>query len=896
MNNSETNGLDNFVVFNTISSLSVNKDKKGTTNYFEPSAEVMNSSNEGEEKRRINNLYPCSRDQISILVHNKISWGVGCGTKKGNPKKFKFEVPYSMTVWNLKNYIADKLRVDSLLLKVEKLGLTSRVFTESENSRSLYQLGIKNDDKFSISTKMSNSLLDHLSLMFSDSTLTPECDKMLSEVFQIHMNHDGFMDTQSAASFLKLCTNQNTEIDDPRVKRLFDNFNEKKDGKLTCEEFKNFYKEAIEKKEQTVWSNVRSWNYKTDLKQGTERPIRDPKTLLRFKIPEQGEYFDYFFEMLDDPNYEVAKSSWKFLTELCIHPIILEKVISLDIFDDDIEGGKWKKTENPFKLIYILKIIHFLLQHQLQSTTQVRVMFKDEEVKDKELEITGTGITKNNPSIPAPTPAVPISNSRSGKGKVTNVVSASSNNAPPPPPPDMPPQVPDLIDDADVDPKQVKFENENEKGKVEDGEYAVSVYPPGGKVVEVDEERNILPSEKEELLQKDKENKEEDSKNEEVNYTEEIKLPIYHIVEKYKDQIKDWVAKFIEKGGYDYICDLYLSQDSFISKKLVNISLMTDEEKTCSELLLDILGVFNIVAAYVKDPSIPKETPSKPELDTVKEDVEMEEENSKGGDDYHINEEDLLKNIKEMDPTRERTISVIAKEKNEEELVKAKIQLFKEINHAGFSSSITEDLAQRIIDKFDYETFVKRTLSTLNTVISSRSLTQIDKDIVSQNMNVAMNLFLYDERSLAVLYNFNDTDTKTDFKEFIIKGMTFSSDQEIKAIFMTAIMFTCQKIKHTKNERLPLMVILQVMKEHFLWSIKENTRYYGYKEFYSCFVSLIREYFRVQKSRNKKFENIIMPTIFLKQLIGILKEYKTKEKRNTVLEDHCLIGTFDILA
>jgi len=36
---------------------------------------------------------------------------------------------------------------------------------------------------------------------------------------------------------------------------------------------------------------------------------------------------------------------------------------------------------------------------------------------------------------------------------------------------------------------------------------------------------------------------------------------------------------------------------------------MTDEEKTCSELLLDILGVFNIIAAYIKDPSIPKNKP-----------------------------------------------------------------------------------------------------------------------------------------------------------------------------------------------------------------------------------------------------------------------------------------------
>jgi len=274
----------------------------------------------------------------------------------------------------------------------------------------------------------------------------------------------------------------------------------------------------------------------------------------------------------------------------------------------------------------------------------------------------------------------------------------------------------------------------------------------------------------------------------------------------------------------------------------------------------------------------------------VDEDVEMRDQN-----EYEINEEELLKNIQDIDPTRERTISVVTKEKDEEELVQAKISLYKEINHAGFSAAITEELAERIINKFDYEKFVKRTLSTLNTVISSRRLTPLDKNIVSQNMRVVMNLFLYDERTLNVLYNFYDEDSRTDLKEFIIKGMTFSSDPEIKAIFMTAIWFTCQKIKHTKHERLPLMVILEVMRDHFFLSLKENTRYYGYKEFYTGFGNLIREYFKVKKSRNKKFENIIEPTIFLKQLIKILKDYKTKEKRNTVLEDHCLMGILEIL-
>ena len=364
--------------------------------------------------------------------------------------KFRFDIPNCMTLWNLKQYIADKLGIDYLLLKVERIGLNSMEFKDSSNSRTLLDLGVINDDKFTVTTKMANTLLDHLSLIFSDNTLTPEADKMFSEVFAMYADKDGFMNDEAAASFLKLCTNQNTDKSDPRVKRLFDNFNKKKDGLLTCEEFKDFYKDSILKKESTVWSNIRSWSYKTDLKQGTERERRDPETLLRFKIPEKGEYFDYFLDMLEDSNYEVAKSAWKFITELCIHPGILEKVINLDIFNEDAEGGDWKNTENPFKLIYILKIIHFLLQSKLQSTTQVRIIFKDEESFDKDLAVSGTAIKNTGASVPAPTPAVPItSNSKSSEGKAVNVESASSNIAPPPPPPYMPPGIPPLIDNPD---------------------------------------------------------------------------------------------------------------------------------------------------------------------------------------------------------------------------------------------------------------------------------------------------------------------------------------------------------------------------------------------------------------------------------------------------------------
>lgn len=94
----------------------------------------------------------------------------------------------------------------------------------------------------------------------------------------------------------------------------------------------------------------------------------------------------------------------------------------------------------------------------------------------------------------------------------------------------------------------MKFDEQNPSSLpsgIDDEGYFVEVYPPGGEQVEVNENKEIITSE----------NKDEDDKdkNEEENYTEEIKLPIYYILEKYKGKMEEWVAKFIETGGYDYI-------------------------------------------------------------------------------------------------------------------------------------------------------------------------------------------------------------------------------------------------------------------------------------------------------------------------------------------------------
>jgi hypothetical protein len=491
----------------------------------------------------------------------------------------------NVALWTLKEYLAEKLLIDPLVIKLEKLGIHSREFKDSDNGKTLQELEIQDGDKFSISAKMAMTLLDHLNLTFSDHKLTPEADRLFTEVFSTFTNEAGVMTRQTCTEFLKFCTNQNTDENDPRVKRLFDNYDKGNKNLITSEEFKLFYEDAINKKESTVWANIRSWNYKVDLKQGQNRDKRDPATLLRHLVPQKREYFDYLFGLLKE-DYLIGNYSFELVSRLEVDPILFEKIVKLEDYDENGNQIEFKfenviDTTNPFQLLYLFRIIRWISEYKNVTKAHVDVIFNEDEDKAEILSsmvVTGTSVTNYN--VPIPTPAVPVTGtvseinknlkfkqSQSSIGKATNIVSApisSGINVPPPPP--LPFNLPDV-------PKQPTFNDSQAK------EFEVKIYPPGGKQVDSDgnEEENI-----------DTNSKSQD-KEYYPNYKDEMKLPEFYLFEKYEEEMNTWVQRFIDKGGFNFLCKLYMSEDSIISQKLKDIATLSDEEKECSNEIVVLI-------------------------------------------------------------------------------------------------------------------------------------------------------------------------------------------------------------------------------------------------------------------------------------------------------------------
>lgn len=340
-----------------------------------------------------------SQDTIVITINNKIAYGKGCYSNKTNPRKFQLNILHRTTLWSIKQYCADKLGVDPVLLKFERIGFSSKEFKESDNSKTLYELGINSGEKFSITQKLQSALIDRLNIMFSDNTLTPEADRMFNEIFTVFTNEEGKMTKKTCMEFLKFCTSHVTDENDSRIGRLF-SYDKNKDELLEAEEFKEFYRDSAASREQIVRSNIGAWKYESDFKQGKVRDPRDPKTLLRYILPRKKEYSEYFFSLLNEKS-SIAQYSWELLNRLTIVPDIYEKLATLE--DIDAEGNKVPleldkivDKNNPYQLMYLFTLINHFLLYNASNINRAHVIYNEDEFDAQQenelLEVKGTSV------------------------------------------------------------------------------------------------------------------------------------------------------------------------------------------------------------------------------------------------------------------------------------------------------------------------------------------------------------------------------------------------------------------------------------------------------------------------------------------------------------------------
>lgn len=391
-----------------------------------------------------------------------------------------------------------------------------------------------------------------------------------------------------------MCTSQLTDENDIRIRRLFDNYDKDKDGRVSLEDFQEFYKDSIVVRESTVWSNIRSWDYRTDLRKGVHREKRNPLTLLRYGLPQNKEFYDYFFSLLDLGNddmktneydYFVSKNSWELIKRLSIHPDTMQRLLEFKNYDSEGNEIEFKfenliNCNNPFHIIYFLQIITYLIGYE-SKTELLDVIYNEDEpvsqpVYDGEVVYgphlkgegpsTGTSTQTQNSNIPPPVPAIPIDKisnnqlmtSESGKGKAEVVAPASKNGSVPQPPPLPAGRTTDgtfVKKDA-----HVKFVDDKLKSNMEEEE---EWYPPRSKS-EKSPEKGGASQDDDQIY---------------INYQEIIPPTNGYCENLTTKRRSEWIQEFLEKGGFEFILSLLLSKDSFLHIKIQSMETMKLEEK-----------------------------------------------------------------------------------------------------------------------------------------------------------------------------------------------------------------------------------------------------------------------------------------------------------------------------
>ena len=425
-------------------------------------------------------------------------------------------------------------------------------------------------------------------------------------------------------------------------------------------------------------------------------------------------------------------------------------------------------------------------------------------------------------------------------------------------------------------------------------DYEVKVYSPRG--VEVDAESK---SDDDKRSRNQREAEKDNNPELYFNYNKTLKT-IDGYYEFNEAKSKEWYSNFFKHGGFQFLLDLILTDKSFIGAKLSNMETMTFEEKNWVSMIVIMItlivtgaNVVNDTLFQASDINVKEKSTSK-ELQKVPEDQEMKDNEL---DEYEIDEAKLLENVKHQNPIRERTVSAIAREENEkmQEETKRQIHASFENDWSRFVQALRGDLGFKILKEISYENFINKIMTLLWSMITKRELSGTDKQIKDNTTYIINILFLFSEDFFETVYKYKDEVTGMKFNDIIIKGITFTFDVKVKMIFSNIINNMWRRIKNTHRVRLSLIIIIEIMKEHFYKSFKDDARGYGYGELYEILSVLIHEYWKLEGTRNKKFEKIINYKEFIIEIVANLKKYKTKEKRDTLFEDHWLIGIFTIL-
>jgi hypothetical protein len=289
-----------------------------------------------------------------------------------------------MTVWELKKLAAVKFQVSPLSIQLHRHDSKKTLpqFNDIYHHRLLRDMKLESNEIIMVQRKAFVSAA-RVKLLNKKGELIPEARAIFQTWFRRFSDQEGYMTPKECSDFIKATTNTiepTIAPTDSRISNFFKDYSLAVFGKLTEEEFLQFYTDKAQSKLEVVWNNLTIMKYGGDLRHTSEvnnpddpREQKSSEALPRAKLSSDQALFRELIALIDTLPPSSQEEVSGLLSLLRTNPVIYADLLALRSVD-----SLSLRASTTYEVLYQLQILDSLVnEYQTKRSCEVRAHFSE---------------------------------------------------------------------------------------------------------------------------------------------------------------------------------------------------------------------------------------------------------------------------------------------------------------------------------------------------------------------------------------------------------------------------------------------------------------------------------------------------------------------------------------
>lgn len=329
MNQTERSGIWRKMIDKILSLIKSSSSDLLKANYLKSLLALINISEYYGTANCIPHSFIYESSDLSLTVINSII--------KRNDSQFTITIPSNITLYEFKQLISQTIGVNHHCFGIYGSTIIETEFSPKQNGEMIQTLLI-NDNINTVYLFKSQDLdfIPQERLTIDPWNYSPEAREVFKDVFN-QFSTNGKMSREQLAQVITIALNlcQTIAVDNPNFQLTFNNYDTDRDNMITLTEFLNIYLETIrENNEDTVWTYLKNFNYRNDLRKISEPLKKEPfmndkaELMPRHILSQESDYFQLLFNMQKEKDYDVSKNATCIINKIETNQSIYNEILS----------------------------------------------------------------------------------------------------------------------------------------------------------------------------------------------------------------------------------------------------------------------------------------------------------------------------------------------------------------------------------------------------------------------------------------------------------------------------------------------------------------------------------------------------------------------------------------